>query len=164
MIPAINYWAVIAATASTMVVGAIWYSKGVMGARWMRLTGVQPEGKPAIAIIVPLLLTLVVSFFTSWALAWVVGMIAIPDPADLGAVMQDLPVADFAVKIDRFAFFGTSLVAGIILWAGFTAARFATHDAFEGRPAALTALNIVHELVTILVVAVVIGAWPPALY
>ncbi|MBL3686098.1 DUF1761 domain-containing protein [Leucobacter zeae] len=154
MIPAINYWAVLAATVSTMVVGAIWYSKGVMGARWMRLTGVQPEGKPAIAIVVPLLLTLVVSFVTSWALAWVVGKIVL---VPVG------PLEDRAELIDRFAFFGVSIIAALILWAGFTAARFATHDAFEGRPAALTLLNIAHELVTILLVAVVIGVWPPAI-
>ncbi|MET1156149.1 MAG: DUF1761 domain-containing protein, partial [Arthrobacter sp.] len=41
--------------------------------------------------------------------------------------------------------------------AGFTAARFVTHDAFEGRPAGLTVLNIVHELVTFLVMALIIG-------
>ncbi|GAA1798216.1 DUF1761 domain-containing protein [Leucobacter iarius] len=162
MIPAINYWAVIAATLSTMVVGAVWYSKGVMGTRWMKLTGVQPEGKPAIAIVLPLLVTLVVSFITSWALAWVVGMITIPGPAGAEVNSAEI-VATFTGPIDRFAFFGTALVAGIILWAGFTAARFITHDAFEGRPVKLTVLNVVHELVTIVVLSIVIGVWPPAL-
>ncbi|KKI19020.1 MULTISPECIES: DUF1761 domain-containing protein [unclassified Leucobacter] len=162
MIPAINYWAVIAATLSTMVVGAVWYSKGVMGTRWMKLTGVQPEGKPAIAIVVPLLVTLLVSFITSWALAWVVGMITIPGHSAPELDNAEI-VATFVAPIDRFAFFGTALVAGIILWAGFTAARFITHDAFEGRPVKLTVLNVVHELVTIVVLSIVIGVWPPAL-
>jgi hypothetical protein len=48
------------------------------------------------------------------------------------------------------------------MWAGFTAARFITHDAFEGRPSSLTTLNIAHELVTVVVMAVIIGVWPPA--
>ena len=48
------------------------------------------------------------------------------------------------------------------LWAGFTAARFITHDAFEGRPSALTTLNIAHELVTVVIMAIIIGVWPPA--
>ena len=48
------------------------------------------------------------------------------------------------------------------LWAGFTAARFITHDAFEGRPTSLTVLNIAHELVTVLIMALIIGVWPPA--
>ena len=56
---------------------------------------------------------------------------------------------------------GALLTAGT-LWAGFTAARFITHDAFEGRPAGLTIMNIAHELVTVLVMAVIIGVWPPA--
>lgn len=163
MIPAINYWAVIAATLSTMVVGAIWYSKGVMGTRWMKLTGVQPEGKPALSIILPLAVTLVVSFITSWALAWVVGMIAIPGRSTVIVNAGDTTVGQGDFSIDRFAFFGTALVAGLILWAGFTAARFATHDAFEGRPVGLTVLNVVHELITIVVLSIVIGVWPPAL-
>ena len=55
-----------------------------------------------------------------------------------------------------------ALLTAVILWAGFTAARFITHDAFEGRPSSLTVLNIAHELVTIVVMAIIIGVWPPA--
>lgn len=67
-----------------------------------------------------------------------------------------------------FHFYGGSylvaaLVTGILLWAGFTAARFITHDAFEGRPSALTVMNISHELVTVVVMALIIGVWPPAI-
>jgi len=40
--------------------------------------------------------------------------------------------------------------------------RFITHDAFEGRPSSLTVLNIAHELVTVVVMALIIGVWPPA--
>ena len=58
--------------------------------------------------------------------------------------------------------FQISLVTGIILWAGFTAARFITHDAFDRRPAGLTVLNVAHEFVTIVVMALIIGVWPPA--
>ena len=58
------------------------------------------------------------------------------------------------------SFFVNSLVTGIILWAGFTAARFITHDAFDGRPTGLTVLNVAHEFVTIVVMALIIGVWP----
>jgi hypothetical protein len=50
----------------------------------------------------------------------------------------------------------------VILWAGFTAARFITHDAFEGRPSSLTVMNIAHELVTLVIMGIIIGVWPPA--
>jgi hypothetical protein len=50
-----------------------------------------------------------------------------------------------------------SLLTGLILWAGFTAARMNTHDAFDRRPAGLTVLNLAHELVSILFMALIIG-------
>jgi hypothetical protein len=60
------------------------------------------------------------------------------------------------------SYLGIALLTGVLLWAGFTAARFITHDAFEGRPAGLTILNIAHELVTVVIMALIIGVWPPA--
>ncbi|QIM17179.1 DUF1761 domain-containing protein [Leucobacter insecticola] len=138
MIPEINYWAVLLATLSTMLVGTVWYTPKVFGKTWMRLAKVDPSGKSAVG---PILVTVIVSFISAWVLAgasWI-----------------------------AFEFYGGSflvgtLLTGVILWAGFTASRFITHDAFEGRPAALTIMNIAHELVTVLVMAVIIGVWPPA--
>lgn len=140
MVPEINYWAVIVATLSTMVVGTIWYTPKVFGNRWMKLAKVTP-GSGASAVV-PILVTLVVSFISAWVLA--------------GATTI------------AFHFYGGSylvaaLVTGILLWAGFTAARFITHDAFEGRPSALTVMNISHDLVTVVVMALIIGVWPPAI-
>lgn len=140
MVPEINYLAVIAATLSTMVVGFIWYTPKVMGNTWMKLAKVTPgDGKSAIG---PIVTTLVVSFITSWVLA--------------GA-------SYIAWEFYGGSFLLAALVTGVLLWAGLTAARFITHDAFEGRPAKLTILNIAHELVTIVVLSLVIGVWPPAL-
>jgi len=53
------------------------------------------------------------------------------------------------------------VLTALVLWAGFTAARFVTHDAFEGRPVGLTVLNCAHELVTLLVMGLLIGLIPP---
>ena len=74
-------------------------------------------------------------------------------------------VADLSVYVSaavRGRGVGRALLTALILWAGLTAARFITHDAFEGRPWSLTVLNIAHELVTIVVMAIIIGVWPPA--
>lgn len=134
MVPDINWLAVILATISTMVVGSIWYTPKVFGNYWMRVAKVHPgEAKSAVA---PILTTLVVSFISAWVLA--------------GATFL------------AFEFYGGSylvnaLLTALILWGGFTAARFITHDAFEGRPAGLTILNCAHELVTFLVMALIIG-------
>jgi hypothetical protein len=71
-----------------------------------------------------------------------------------------------AVEIAHEFYDGTylvdALVTAIILWAGFTAARFFVHDLFDRRSLKLTTLNSAHELVTIIVMALIIGVWPPA--
>ena len=140
MIPEVNYWAVLVATLSTLVVGSVWYTPKVFGTRWMRLAEVDPKAAEA-AGIWPIVVTVVVSFLTAWVLA--------------GAVY-------ISWEFYEGSFFTASVVTAVLLWIGFTAARIITHDAFEGRPPALTTLNLAHELVTILVMAVIIGVWPPA--
>jgi len=140
-VPEINYWTVILATLSTMVVGSLWYSRAVFGDRWARLARVDLTGKTGMSAVLPIITTVIVSFITAWVLAG-------------------------ATTISWYFYQGSYLVAalgtGVILWAGFTAARIITHDAFEGRPTSLTVLTIGHELVTVLVMSVIIGVWPPA--
>ncbi|PUB26107.1 uncharacterized protein DUF1761 [Promicromonospora sp. AC04] len=140
MIPEVNYWAVIVATLSTLVVGSVWYTPRVFGKRWMRLAKVDQEAARA-AGVWPIVVTVIVSFLTAWVLA--------------GATYISWEFYDGS-------FFTAAVVTAVMLWIGFTAARIITHDAFEGRPSALTTLNLAHELVTILVMAVIIGVWPPA--
>ena len=144
MIPEINYWAVLLATLAAMVVGSIWYTPKVFGRRWAKLAGVDinnPQMTAAQAWM-PIIVGALMSFATAWVLA---GASAI------------------AWHFYDGSFFIAAAVTSILLWAGFTAARFITHDAFEGRPTQLTTLNIAHELVTLVIMAVLIGVWPPAL-
>lgn len=140
MVPDINYWAVVLATLSTMIVGSIWYTPKVFGNAWMRLAKVDPN-RPGASAVLPIIVTVLVSFVTAWVLA--------------GATT-------IAWHFYGGSYLVSALLTGIILWAGFTAARFITHDAFEGRPTNLTVMNIAHELVTVVVMAVIIGVWPPA--
>jgi Protein of unknown function (DUF1761) len=140
MVPAINYWAVLLATASSMIVGSIWYSRRVFGTYWMKLVGHTEESMRTGAAF-PLIITVLVSFITAWVLA--------------GA-------ADISWRFYQGSFFWSAVLTGIILWAGFTAARMITHDAFDRRPSSLTVLNLVHEFVTIVIMAIIIGVWPPA--
>jgi hypothetical protein len=140
MIPEINYWAVLLAMISSMIVGSVWYTPKVFGTRWAKLANVDMTGSAKSAVW-PIVTTVIVSFVTAWVLA---GASAI------------------AWHFYEGSFFVAAVVTAILLWAGFTAARFITHDAFEGRPTALTTLNIAHELVTVVIMAVLIGVWPPA--
>ena len=122
-----------------MLVGSVWYTPKVFGNYWMREAKITPSGDAKDAIK-PILVTLVVSFITAWVLA--------------------------GASFISFEFYGGSflvnaLVTAVILWAGFTAARFITHDAFDGRSRGLTILNCAHELVTVLLMALIIGLLAP---
>ena len=68
MYPLINYWAVILATASSMVVGAIWYTPKVFGNWWMSLAASSRRATPRAALR-PIIVTVIVSFITAWVLA-----------------------------------------------------------------------------------------------
>ncbi|MCU1411938.1 MAG: hypothetical protein JWR04_2645 [Rhodoglobus sp.] len=136
--PSINYIAVVLATLSSMVIGSIWYTPKVFGNYWMKAAGVTPSGNAKDAVR-PIVITVIVSFVTAWVLA--------------GAV-------SISFEFYGGSFLVNALLTGLILWAGFTAARFITHDAFDGRPTGLTVLNVAHELVTIMVMALIIGVWP----
>jgi uncharacterized membrane protein len=120
-----------------MVVGAVWYAKPVFGRRWMRLSGITDEDTKGAAL--PLIITFVVSFFTAAVLA---GSAAIAQHFYEGS-----------------SFLLTTLVTAVILWIGFTASRMLTHDLFDRRSSSLTVLNLAHELVTIVVMALIIGAF-----
>lgn len=139
MVPEINVWGVLAAAVSTMVVGSIWYTPKVFGTYWMRVTNVDPGGDPR-GVWKPIVLTFAVSLVSAWVLA--------------GSAV-------IAQAFYGGGFLSNTLVTALILWAGFTAARFITHDAFEGRPVGLTVLNCAHELVTFMVMALVIGLLGP---
>lgn len=137
---AINIWTVLLATLSSMVVGSIWYTPKVFGTRWSRLAKVDMD-RPAASATLAIITTVIVSVVTAVVLAAAT------------TILWDYAGGSFLVS---------ALTVATVGWAGFTAARFITHDAFEGRPTSLTVLNIAHELVTLVVMAVIVGVWPPA--
>jgi hypothetical protein len=120
-----------------MVVGFVWYAKPVFGRRWMRLSGIT-EADTQKGAALPLIITFVVSFFTAAVLA---GSAAI------------------AQHFYNGSFFLNAVLTAVILWIGFTAARMITHDLFDRRPSSLTLLNLAHELVTVVVMGLIIGAF-----
>ncbi len=129
----VNYLGVLAAAASSMVVGSIWYARGVFGATWMRLAKVKMDGGSP---VVPLIVMFVASVITAYVLAH---------------------VAYLANQYFEHSFLSDAVTTAFWLWLGFIAVRFLAHDLFEGRPGKLTLLNVGNELVTLLVMGVVIG-------
>lgn len=135
MVPEINIWAVLLATASSMLVGSVWYARKAFGNWWIKAARIDMT--VTTSIVYPLVATVIVSFITASVLA---GATAIAYHFYGGG-----------------SFLVCALVTAVFLWGGFTAARIITHDAFEGRPKLLTLLTISHELVTVLVMALIIG-------
>ncbi len=136
----VNWLAIVLATASCMVVGSIWYSKSTFGNLWMKLARVDEKKMQKVGAVRPILAALAVSFLTAFVLAHVTYL---------------------ANAYFDQSFLKDALTTGFWLWLGLSAARFVTHDVFEGRPAKLTAINVAYEFVTIMVMALIIGLMQP---
>ncbi len=130
----VNLWAVLAAMISSMVVGSIWYARKVFGNTWIKLAKVDMNQKRG--MVAPLVTTAIVSLVTAYVLAH---------------------VAYLSNQYFGHSFLQDAVTTAFWLWLGFTAARFITHDAFEGRPIKLTVLNCAHEFVTLMIMGLVIG-------
>jgi uncharacterized protein YacL len=135
----VNWWAILLATAASMVVGSIWYAKSVFGTTWMKLVKINDKAMTEGATKA-IILTIIVSFITAFVLAH---------------------VSYLSNQFFKNSFLQDAVTTAFWLWLGFTAARFITHDLFERRPIKLTLLNIAHEFVTIMVMALCIGWLQP---
>lgn len=130
----LNWIAILLATISSMVVGTIYYLPKVMGNRWQALTGADPN-KPK-----------------SRPLAYGGSFVA---SAVLAIVLAG--ASDVASRSFGTPFLGAALLTASILWLAFTAGRMLVHELFESRPLAIWGITILHELITVLVMAVIIG-------
>lgn len=133
----VNYLAVFLAAASSMVVGSVWYAKSVFGGTWAKLAKVDMSKK-----------------IEPTKMAWLMGSVF------LASLVTAYVLAHVTYLSNQFFgndFLQDALMTGFWLWLGFTAARIYTHDAFEGRRKKLTLLNFGNELVTIMLMALIIG-------
>jgi hypothetical protein len=135
----INLWAVVLAAVSSMVVGSMWYMPHVFGKTWSKLTGVKlstmDAGKPRQMI-------------------WTYGSVFV---ASLVTAYILAAITFLAQQFFHDSYLYDALTMALWLWFGFTAARMYVHDTFEGRRKKLTILNTTHELVTVLVMALILG-------
>lgn len=137
----VNYWAVVLAAVSSMVVGSIWYMPAMFGKAWMQLSKAKMNRKES-----------------AGKMAWMYGSVFV---ASLFTAYILAHVSYLANQFFHNSFFQDAMGTAFWLWLGFTAARIYVHDTFEGRRKKLTLLNAAHELVTVLVMAAIIGAMHP---
>ncbi len=131
----VNFLGVIAAMASSLVVGSIWYARAVFGTTWGKLAKVDLS-KNNTNVAKPIVITIVVSLITAYVVAH---------------------VAYLSNEFFQNSFLQDSVTTAFWLWLGLTAARIVTHDVFEGRPAKLTLITVGNEFVTLMLMGLVIG-------
>jgi hypothetical protein len=135
----VNYWAVLLAAVSTMVVGSIWYAKPVFGRTWMKLVNLD-EKKAAKGAAKALSLTFLLSLLTAYVLAHVTFL---------------------AHSFFGNSFFQDAVSTAFWVWLGFVVTRLFTHALFEQRNHKITWLSVGNEFVTIMVMGMVIGLLAP---
>lgn len=135
----VNWIGIILAVVAAMIIGFVWYSKGVFGTVWMRLAGLDSE-KMKKGMAGPMLATVIGALITSYILAY----------------MAFLSHAFF-----KNSFFMDSVNVAFWLAIGISATTLVIHNSFERKPWKLTALTIGNRLVTIIVMGAVIGFFKP---
>jgi len=134
---AINLLAVLVAAVAAMVGGMIWYSPGVFGNIWMKLSGLskadlakQKKKGMAKSMIVGFIATLVTAYFLASVVSFVGG-----SGVTLGIVM------------------------GVFIWFGFVATASLDSVLWAGTPFKLWLLNNSHKLVSFVIMGAIIGVW-----
>jgi hypothetical protein len=130
----LNWIAIALATVSSIVVGTVWYLPKVFGDRWQAMTGKDPnnpKSKPA---------------------AYIGSFLASAVTAIVLAIAIDVAAAYFGGS-----FLLVAALTGAVLWAGFTASRILVHELFESRDLRIWLITAGYELITIVVMAVIIG-------
>ncbi len=131
----VNYLAVVLAMFSSMVVGSTWYAQGVFGKKWIKLARIEMKDDGG-NVFKAIAVAMVASLVTAYILAHVIFL---------------------SNQFFDNSFLKDALSTSFFVWLGFVAARFITHDTFEGRPAKLTAINLGNEFVTIMLMGLIIG-------
>jgi len=135
MLLPVNAWAVIVAAIAAMVIGSLWYSPILFGGYWMRLRGKDAASMkgmafPAKEMSLQFVSSLVLAFF----------------------------IAEFLFWVGANSLFG-ALLLGFWVWVAFFVTNMLNSVLWEKEPWALYGLNIAQRLVTILVMAAILGLW-----
>ncbi len=129
----INLWAVVAATAVSMVVGSLWYSKALFGTLWMKLVGMTPE-KAKVGAVPAMVSMLVGAFIQQYVLAHV-------------------------IKFSEAVTFWDGVAGGIWMWLGFIAVVTMADVTFAKRPYQLWLITNSYQFVIMVTGAVILTLW-----
>lgn len=133
----VNWLAVLAATASNMVLGGLWYGP-ILGKRWMKAMGMDPnmtmspekkkEGNKAMMLMVPL------AFISSYVLAHFI---------------------DYTASVTWM----DGAQCGFWLWLGFQMPLLLQGKIFENKKMELIYINGAYQLAAILIQGAILASW-----
>lgn len=133
----IPWLGVVLAAVSAMVIGSLWYSKAVFGAKWQKMIGLSndrmaKEGPKALSMLV------VVSFVTAFVLAHFI---------------------NYAHAYNQGTWMSDSFQTALWVWLGFGLTTILAHGVFEPRDRTVMVINAGNRLVTLVVMALILGAF-----
>ena len=130
----INYWAVVVAWLVNVIVGALWYSPAGFAKQWTALTGIDilkiPQAE-ATKILVAVAVSAAVQAFA------------------LALMLNSIDVASAS----------EGLMAGFVLWLGFTTATTVGVTLYQRRSWSFLWLNASYFLVVICLNSIILGMW-----
>lgn len=128
----VNWLAVLTAAVTTFILGAVWYNPKVMGTIWMRGSGMTEEKiKQG-------------NMGKTFGVAFIMGLIT---AMSLGIILKGSGSA------------AQGALTGFVLAVGFTVAGFGTHYLYEQRPWPHFIANAGYEILKVVVMGAIIGAW-----
>jgi uncharacterized protein DUF1761 len=128
----LNWIAIFVAAIVPVVLGALWYSPMLFARPWMRAIGRTPDQLTGASF--GYVLSAVGAVVTSYALARIVRW----------AEVDDL---------------WNGALVGVLAWLGFVATVLAVNTYFGGRPRALWAIDAGYQLLSLVVMGAILGAW-----
>ena len=134
----LNYWAILAGAVSNMIIGSLWYSPMLLGNMWIQAMGWSPEVMEQKKRDT--------NMWKSYG-----GMF-------VGALVMAYVLAHF-VWYMNVRTFGDAFALAFWLWLGFIATVNVGGVLFEGRPWKLFWINAGYNLVSLVVMAVILGLW-----
>jgi hypothetical protein len=128
----LNWIAIIVAAIIPMVLGALWYSPLLFAEPWMRAVGRTREelGGAQLGYALSAIGALLSSYVLARIVKW--------------AEVDDL---------------WNGALVGVFVWAGFVATVLAVTTFFGGRPRALWLINSGYQLVALVLMGALLGAW-----
>jgi hypothetical protein len=134
VVTTVNYWAVVVAGIVYFLLGGLWYSKILFANAWMKAIDMTEEKAKA--------------EYSPWKMVW----------AFIGCMLSAYGVARVLSFISGVTALG-GLLIGLLVGLHFVLPMISVNNAMEGRKMVLTVINIGYNILGLVIMGIIIGAW-----